>query len=144
MFDIPRDDYITVGGLVFFARMLDKIRLHARGRLAPDYNLGFADPTSFDARFCRFWSVDYDQVTAWTLEGGTDEEIFDRCFAGRLPLNPEHILGWNNMLLKRGWRDDSAAELQEYRAKLGFGDRTDILTFVDLHDADEGRKPRYS
>jgi hypothetical protein len=50
-----RSAYDKVGRLVFFGRMLDKIRLHAAGRLPPDYvaNLGEVRPTVFDARCCR-------------------------------------------------------------------------------------------
>ena len=144
MTDTPRNDYVETRGVVFFARMLDKIRLHAAGRLAADYNLGFSDSTSFDARFCRFWAVNYDRLAARTLEGGTDEEIFDWVFNGRLPLNPEHVFAWNSLLTKRGWRDDGSPSLLEEKVKAGFAEREDIQTFVDLHDADEGRKPRYS
>ena len=35
-----RSSYEKVGGIVFFGRMLDKIRFHAAGRLPPGYNLG--------------------------------------------------------------------------------------------------------
>ena len=41
-----RSSYERVGGMVFFGRMLDKIRVHARGELPPDYNRG----TGFDER----------------------------------------------------------------------------------------------
>ena len=128
--------------MIFFARLLDKIRLHAAGKLPPDYNLGFNRPDTFDARFCRFWSVDFDVLTAHTLAGGTNEEIFDATFAGRLPLNEEHVLVWNGFLAKRGWRDVASVELAENKRTLGFGDRDDVQTFVDLHDADEGREVR--
>ncbi len=39
-----------VGGIVFFGRMLDKIRLHAVGQLPPGYNLGASDWSWFDHR----------------------------------------------------------------------------------------------
>ena len=41
--------------VVFFARMLDKIRLHAQGKLPEDYNLGWG----LDGRCCEFLNVDY-------------------------------------------------------------------------------------
>jgi hypothetical protein len=37
-------------GVVYFARMLDEIRLHAAGRLAPGYLIGVEDPRFFHAR----------------------------------------------------------------------------------------------
>ena len=138
----PRSDHVETRGVIFFARLLDKICLHAAGKLPSDYNLGFNRPDTFDARFCRFWGVDFDALTARTLAGGTDEEIFDATFAGRLPLNEEHVRVWNGFLAKRGWRDEASAELAENKRKLGFGDRDDVQTFVDLHDVDEGRQPK--
>ena len=37
-----------VGGIVYFGRMLDKIRLHARGELAPDYHPNLGGPRTAD------------------------------------------------------------------------------------------------
>ena len=91
----PRSAHVETRGVVFFARQLDKIRLHAAGKLPSDYNLGFNRDDTFDARFCRFWGVDFDALTALTLQGGTDEEIFDAIFADRLPLNEEQVRAWN-------------------------------------------------
>jgi gluconokinase len=50
-----RSPYDKVGRLVYFGRMLDKIRLNAAGKLPPDYlaNLGDQKPGLFDARCCR-------------------------------------------------------------------------------------------
>ena len=85
----PCSDYVETSGIIFFARMSDKIRLNAQGLLPAGYNLGFSDPTSFDARFCRFWEIDYDRLAAKTLEGGTNEELLEWCFQGRKrPLLP--------------------------------------------------------
>ena len=135
----PCSDYVETSGIVFFARMVDKIRLHAKGLLPSDYHLGFSDPTSFDARFCRFWEIDYDEVVAKTLEGGTNEEILEWAFRNRKLPNEEQKLVWNSFLLKRGWRDSGTDGLLSYKMENGFGDRSDIQTYVDLHDAEEGR-----
>ena len=124
--------------------MLDKIRLQAQGLLPAGYHLGFSDPTSFDARFCRFWEIDYDQLAAKTLAGGTNEELLEWCFQGRKRPNQEQILVWNAFIAKRGWRDDGAPGLIAEKASSGFADRDDVQTYVDLHDADEGRAPKYA
>jgi len=122
-----------VGGLVFFGRTLDKIRLHAQGRLPADYNLGIG----LDGRVCRFLHVEYPALVQRVLAGGSDEEILSWCFEhGRKP-NEEEILIFNLFLAKRGWRDDSSAELEEMKRKRGFAGRTDIQTFFDFHKADE-------
>jgi hypothetical protein len=141
---IPCSDYVETFGIVFFARMLDKVRLNAKGLLPDGYNLGFSDPTSFDARFCRFWEIDYDQLAARTLQGGTNEELLEWCFQGKKFPNEDQILIWNSFIIKRGWRDDGAPGLIDEKELFGFTMRDDIQTYVDLHDADEGRALRFA
>ncbi|RRJ94623.1 DUF5069 domain-containing protein [Opitutaceae bacterium TAV4] len=140
----PVSDHVETFGIVYFARMVDKIRLHAAGLLPASFHghLGFADPTSFDSRFCRFWELDYEQVKARTLQGGTAEEIFTDLFRDRKPPNQEQIFVWNLFLLKRGWRDSGSDGLRAEKAEEGFADRGDIQTYVDLHDVEEGRPVR--
>jgi Domain of unknown function (DUF5069) len=128
-----RSSYEKVGGIVFFGRMLDKIRLHAQGKLPSDYNRG----TGFDGRCVRFLHVDYDAVVKRTLQGGTDDELLEWCFQnGRRP-NEEEILVWNAFLTKRGWRDEVSEDLRLFKEKRGFAHRDDIQTFCDFHKADE-------
>jgi uncharacterized protein DUF5069 len=43
----PVSDHVETKPLIYFARMLDKIRLNAAGRLAPGYFVGVEDPTFF-------------------------------------------------------------------------------------------------
>src|SRR2546421_446853 len=85
----PCTDYQETKGLIYFARMLDKIRLNAAGKLAPGYFVGVEDPTFFDSRCTRFLGVNYDELVKRTLEGGSDEEILEWCIANA----PE---GWRN------------------------------------------------
>ena len=139
----PVSDRVETKGLVYFARMLDKIRLKARGELPPDYFVGVDDdPTMFDARCSRFLGVDYNELVDRTLKGGSDEEILERCFKrGRKP-SEEEIKIWNAFLLKRGWRDEVSADLKAAKKREGLEDRDNIQTWVDLHDVEEGRTPR--
>ena len=134
-----RSCHDTVGGIVYFGRMLDKIRLHAQGRLPADYhaNLG----KGFDGRCCSFLHVAYDDIVARVKQGGTDEEILRWCFVqGRKP-SDEEIEIWNDYMRKRGWRDSSSKRLAERLKESGLSHRTDIQTFFDYIDADEGRVP---
>jgi hypothetical protein len=96
----------------------------------------------FDARCTRFLGVNYDELVERTLRGGSNEEVLEWCFArGRRP-NDEEISIWNAFLRKRGWRDGASEELAESKKEADFGDREDIQTWIDLHDAEEGRTPR--
>ena len=132
-----RSSYEKVGGIVYFGRMLDKIRLHAAGRLPPGYNLGTAKWTWFDARCTRFLRVDYQALAERVLLGGTDDEILEWCFEhGRRPA-AEEVEIWNEFMSKRGWRDSSSEALAKAKRLRGFAHRDDIHTAFDFHLADE-------
>lgn len=134
-----RSPHDEVGGLVFFGRMLDKIRLKAAGRLPADYNTGTKVWYDFDSRCTRFLGVRYAALKARTLKGGSDAQILRWCFKeGRKP-NPEQIEIWNTFMRKRGWRDSSSEGLDHDKAKFGLGRRKDLVTWFDLIDADEQR-----
>ena len=141
MTDLFVSPYVKVGGLVYFARMLRKIRLQAENRLPRDYQpfLG----KGFDARTTRFLRVNYDDLVRRTLAGGTDEEVLDWCFAqGYRPTDTE-VLVWNEYMIKRGWRDTDVPpeKFRAYKEEWGLGHRADILTYFDFYEVDEGRRP---
>ena len=136
----PVSGYTMVGGLYCFARMLDKIRKHARGELH-ERHVPFLGQ-GFDARLCRHLGVDYATLRARVVEGGTDEEILAWCQAHGRRLDETDILIWNQFVSKRGWRDDTTAALEADKATAGLAHRTDILTFLDFFEVDEGRAPR--
>jgi len=127
-----------VGGLVYFGRMLDKIRAHARGELPADWvpNLG----KGFDGRCLRFLHLDYDDLKSRVLgEGGSDEAILEWAFQqGRKP-SEEEIEIWNEFMRKCGWNDEIAPTLEQRKRESGLEDRDDIQTMFQYIDADEGR-----
>lgn len=137
-----RSPYAKVGRLVYFGRMLDKIRLHAAGRLPPEYvaNLGETKPIFFDARCCLFIGLAYEQIRQRTLAGGTDEEILDWTETQGRRHTDEDCVIWNRFLAKLGWRDDRSAPLRVRIAEFGLTGRP-IETIFDLIDYDEGRDP---
>jgi gluconokinase len=137
-----RSPYAKVGRLVYFGRMLDKIRLHAAGQLPAAYvaNLGETKPIFFDARTCLFLGLVYGDLRARVLTGGTDEEILAWAdIHGRTRTDDDCII-WNRFMTKLGWRDDRSALLQTRVAEFGLTDRP-IETIFDLIDFDEGRDP---
>ncbi len=137
----PCSAYDLTGGLTYFARMLDKIRLHDAGELPEDYhpNIG----KGMDARCCRYLGVDYAKLAERVLTGGTDEEILHWCIEQGRKLTDVDILVWNGFSMKRGWRDpeDASAFLVKAKAASGLSDRDDIQTLFDYFDVDEKRKP---
>jgi gluconokinase len=136
----PRSLYDKTGGLVYFARMLDKIRLHAALDLPKDYheNLG----SGFDGRCCAFLAVKYDDLRRRTLEGDPDEEILEWCCTQGRRASADEIQDWNEFMLKRGWRDSAAPRLKMRLKEAGLEKHTPpILTFFDFIEVDEKRTP---
>ena len=128
-----------VGGIVYFGRMLDKIRLNAAGRLPAGYNLGRRTGrfTTRDARGFSGWITRALRERA--LLDGSDEDVLRWCFqTGRKP-NEEEIDIWNTFMAKRGWRDEASGGLEEAKRDSGFAGREDIATWFDLFDADESK-----
>jgi hypothetical protein len=138
-----RSVYQKTGRLVYFGRMLDKIRLHAAGALPPDYvaNLGDAQFYVLDGRCCRFLGVPYAELRERTLAGGTDEEILAWAHARGTTRTDEECHMWNRFILKLGWRDERSAVLvQRVRDAGGFPGRI-VETIIDHIEYDEGRDP---
>lgn len=137
----PLSAYDAVGGMMYFPRMLDKIRLFARGELHADFhaNLGVA----LDGFCCRYLHIDYAALREQTLKGGSDDELLEWCFANGRRLNETEVYIWTCFARKRGWRDDEkiTATLAKAKVESGLGHRNDLLTAFDFYDADEGRAP---
>jgi gluconokinase len=136
-----RSPYEKVSGIVLVARLIDKVRLHAAGKLPEGYHVGFIPGNrTFDDRFCRFLHITYESFTESVLAGGTDEEILERCLAqGRRP-DAEEIEVWNTFMMKRGWRDSGTPSLLRSKADAGLAHRDDLITFFELMDVEEGRR----
>ena len=135
-----RSPHEKTGGLVYFGRMIDKIRLQASLSLPEDYiaNLG----SGFDLRCVRLLGVSYSELADQVRShpNATDEELLAWCNQhGRTP-DAEQIDVWNECMRKRGWNDDLSERLQQRLAEGGFAHRTDIQTFFDYIDLDEGRR----
>ncbi len=129
-----------INGLVYFGRMLDKIRLAAAGKLPENWQTarGAAMKNSFDSRCCLFLHIDYAALEAETLKGGSDEELLAWAFAkGRKPTDDE-IEVWNGFMTKRGWRDAGTQRLNERLAEIGLPAGT-VQTMFEFIDLDEGR-----
>jgi len=89
----PRSAYDMASGMSYFPRMLDKIRLHARGELPPDYHRYLGKGA--DGWCTAYLRVNYDALTARVLEGGADEEILQWCFEKGRKLEEVDLFVWN-------------------------------------------------
>jgi hypothetical protein len=135
----PKSPREMTRGMMYFPRMLDKIRLHARSELHEDYHKNLGAVKAADGVCCNFLRVHYRDLRERVLQGGSDEEILEWCFERGRPLNQGDLFVWNGFVSKLGWRDSATPTLEEAKQKYGIADRTDIVTIPDLIDFDEGR-----
>jgi hypothetical protein len=135
---VPRSAYQETLGMIYFARMLDKIRLNATGNLREDFcdNLG----TGLDGRCAGFLRVDYPNLVERVLQGGSDEEILQWCYAEGRALTENDVFIWNHYLKKVGWNDATSEILIRRKKESGFEDRDEIQTMLEYFEYDEGRK----
>lgn len=132
----PRSSKDEIDGLIYFPRMLDKIRLHLEGKLHEDYhkNLGQA----LDLYTCQLLKVEYLDLAEKVLEGGDDKEVLEWAYeTGYKPEDHEKVW-WSSFVRNLGFRDHLSEKLATRIADAGMSDRTDLYSFVDFMDAEEG------
>lgn len=134
----PRSAYDTTLGMVYFARLTDKIRRHVRGELRSDFhaNLGKA----FDARCADFLRVPYERIRELVLSGMDDEAILRSCQSEGRSLSESDIEIWNGFMTKRGWKDEASEVLAKRKGESGLERRDEIQTMFDYFEFDEGRR----
>jgi gluconokinase len=134
---VPCSPSAAVSDTLYFPRMVEKIRLHAAGRLRADLheNLG----SGMDAWMCAFLRVDYAALREQVLKGDSDEVLLAWCEAQSRPLNEQDKTVWRNFILKLGWKDRLTPVLERRKQESGFAHRDDIQTMAQYIDADEGR-----
>jgi hypothetical protein len=126
--------------MLYFPRMLDKIRLHARDELHADYHKNLGTRRTADGALCNFLRINYADLRERVLQGGSDEEILEWCYEkGRRP-NEGDIFIWNGFVSKLGFRDFATPTLERLKKEHRLSDRPDIATMTDMMDFEEGRK----
>ncbi len=136
----PKSPKEKAGGMSYFPRTLDKIRLRAKGELPEEYHANMGIPRSADGMCLNFLRVNYDELRERVLQGGSDDEILEWCFEKGRRLNEGDLLVWNEFMTKFGWKDFRTPVLEKMKQELGISDRDDIETIGDLIDFEEKRK----
>jgi Domain of unknown function (DUF5069) len=140
----PKSPKEMTKGMMYFPRMLDKIRLHLRGALHEDYQENFGALKAADGVCCNFLRVHHRDLIERVKQDGTDEEILEWCFEKGRRLNDGDLFVWNGFASKLGWRDSITPRLEQRKKEMGIADRNDIQCIPDLIDFDEGRLPEAS
>lgn len=134
---VPASPSTKTLGIVYLARMLEKIRLNDAGDLRDDLvgNLG----EGFDAKACDFLRVAYPDVVNQVRGGLSDAEVVEWCFNHGWRPSDQEIEIWNEFMRKFGWNDIASERLASRKVESGLGNRDDIQTMFAYIDADEGR-----
>jgi hypothetical protein len=136
----PKSPAETVGGMRYFGRMLDKIRLHARGELGEEYHRNMGNARAADGVCLNFLRVKFEDLRERVLAGGTDEEILEWCFENGRRLNEADLVVWNCFMAKFGWNDFATPNLERLKKENGISDRADIMTIGEVIDFEEKRR----
>lgn len=117
-------------------RFIAKIRKHLRGELPKSYQRNFC--RGFDRFLCLHLGIDPEALIEAVRASGEDEEALE---ARLEELFPEDVRAakWNRELVQKGMSEMGREALQEAKAKMGAGDRDDLLSFADMIEFDEGR-----
>jgi len=135
----PVSPTATCLDMVYFPRMIDKIRLHREGLLPEAYhaNLGRA----MDGWTCEFLHVDYEAVRARVAENpeADNEDLLTWCHERGHRPSPFELFMFTQFMQTKGFRDELNDRLVVRKQESGFAERDEIQTFFDYIDADEGR-----
>ena len=124
-------------GLLHLPRFLAKIRKHLKGELPKSYQRNFCK--GFDRFLCLHLGVDPEQVIACVRETQTEAEL-DARLKALFPADLR-VAAWNRELVQKGMSEMGREALNDAKRKMGAEHRTDVISFADMIDFDEGRIP---
>lgn len=122
-------------GLLHLARFIGKIRKHLKNELPKSYQRNFCK--GFDRFLCLHLNVDPEQVIQCVREASDEIDLTARL----LKIFPAdlRVHVWNRELVQKGMSEMGQEALNDAKRKMGALDRTDVLSFADMIDFDEGR-----
>ena len=130
----PRSPRERIGGYAHLARMTDKARSKAAGTLGE-----YIYPCPLDEMLLEFLGV---SSVAFSKAAGScaDDKLADWIALRALRRSPQETEDWNRRFLARKPRnEESLRRFLEIRGRIA-PSRTDITTWPDLLDLEEGRE----
>jgi hypothetical protein len=123
-------------------RLIDKVRLHARGKLPPEYLENLLKPgLTLDGRFLSFTGLDGEKLRRAILSTQTDEEILVWVEQNALPRSAEEKHRWAEAI--DAYRPDPTMAQRRKTIYPEMASKIDVaaVSVLDLIDMDEGRIP---
>jgi hypothetical protein len=131
--EYPRSPREKLGGYVHLARMIDKARAKATGTLGE-----YIYPCPLDQSLLEFLNVNGDAFYEAVKERD-DQQMLNWLKKNAKNPSPDDVKNWNQAFLSRKPQsDEGMRHFLEIRNKFA-PQRTDITTWVDLLDLEEGR-----
>jgi hypothetical protein len=133
--DLPSPYVPHKTGLLHLPRFIAKIRKHLADELPKSYQRNFT--RGFDGFLCLHLGIDPKDVIAIVQENEDDAEV-DRRLEELYP-DDLKVNVWNRKVGQMGMSEMGRAKLEEVKATMGLSDRSDLLSFADMIEVDEGR-----
>ena len=122
-------------GLLHLPRFLTKIRRHLRGDLPKSYQRNFCK--GFDRFLCLHLGVEPQSVID-AVRDAKDAADLDARLLAIFPADVRAAEG-NRELEHHGMREKAREAPPQAKDKMGIGGRTDLCSFADMIEYDEGR-----
>jgi hypothetical protein len=136
----PRE---ALGGYVILPRLIEKVRLHAQGRLPAEYHLQLLGPElTLDGRFLAFTGVDREALRAAILAAPDDAAVLAWVERHAAAHTDEEKRAWAEAI--DAYRPDVERAQRRARRYPEVAARFDVgaISVFDLIDLDEGRLDR--
>ena len=135
----PRE---TLGGYVILPRLIDKVRLHAQGKLPAEYipQLLAPDP-ALDGRWLAFTGLDAETLRHAVLSLSTDETVLAWVERHVRPRSDAEKRAWATAI--DAYRPDAERAQRRREIYPAVAATVDVgaISVFDLIDRDEGRLP---
>ncbi|MBI3607742.1 MAG: DUF5069 domain-containing protein [Nitrospirae bacterium] len=134
--EYPRSPKQQLGGYLHLGRMIDKARAKAAGTVGE-----YIYPCPLDQSLLEFLGISGD-VFYTAVKNRADQEVLDWLAQNAKARSPKEIEEWNAALRNRKpQNEESMRHFLEIRNRVA-PHRTDVTTWVDLLDLEEGRSER--
>jgi hypothetical protein len=130
----PRSGREKLGGIMFLARAIDKMRAHVAGTVG-EYN----SHRGMSSRVFDLFGVTAEQFEEAVRVNPSDEGVLAWLQQhGRKPSQSE-IDQFNATLQDLAPNEEMQPRFRAALERMGHGQRTDVRTWLDMQDLDEGR-----
>ena len=133
--DLPSPYQSHALGLLHLPRFLAKIRKHLDDALPKSYQRNFTK--GFDGFLCLHLGIDPQDVIECVKNSDSEQELnqqLKELFTTELN---SHV--WNRKVVQMGMSDMALEKLEEIKSDLGAESRSDLRSFADVIEFDEGR-----